>query len=213
MMAKTNKEYNTVEYWESRYKEDDGLFDWFGDFAQFENAILEFLDKRDNPKILHLGCGNSVVGERIYQRGYRNISNIDYSAFVIATMEKKYANICPEMEWIVCDIFELKPTLGTRLFDFAIDKGTLDSLLTVNYDQWDPSETILAQMESYMEQVAACMQDDGTFLHLTWSQPHFRKRLLEWGDHFDVTVHTLKSKTGGFEYFLYEARKKSLIRL
>jgi 2-polyprenyl-3-methyl-5-hydroxy-6-metoxy-1,4-benzoquinol methylase len=48
--------------------------------------------KRDYGKeILIVGCGNSRMNEILYNEGYRNITNIDYSKVLIDEMNQKYA--------------------------------------------------------------------------------------------------------------------------
>ena len=36
-----------------------------------------------------LGCGNSMLSEDMYNDGYRNIVNIDFSSIVINNMKRK----------------------------------------------------------------------------------------------------------------------------
>ena len=132
--------------------------------------------------------------------------NLDFSPAVIENMRNRTADM-PEMSWIVGDIFHLDEVFKSEndRFDVAIDKGTLDALLTKKHDPWDPDPELIAQMQQYMEQVRDVLKPDGIFLHITFAQPHFRRRLLEVKG-MSVEVQTL----GGadtFEYFIYVARK------
>ena len=209
-LPENNKEYNTLQYWEKRYQEEEShgkVYDWFGDFTLFEETLIEFLPSDKEKSIIHLGCGNSICGERLYKAGFQNIVNVDYSPTVIRNMKTMNEGICPDMDWIVADIFDLKSALGDHLFDIAIDKGTLDSFLTISHDPWNPPKELLTKMENYMKSVALQLKPGGRFLHLTWAQPHFRKRFLELSKDFIVTSHTISKGAGGFDYFLYEAVK------
>ena len=201
-----NKDYNTFQYWEQRYQEEQGkTYDWFGDFSHFEDSIIKFLSPPSDKStsILHLGCGNSLCGASLYEAGFQNIVNVDYSPSVIKAMKLLY----PNMEWVVADIFDLKSAFGDQTFDIALDKGTLDSFMTVPHDPWDPPQELLTQMEIYMNNVAMQLKLGGKLLHLTWAQPHFRKRFLELSNNFKVNCHTISKGVGGFDYFLYEAVK------
>jgi hypothetical protein len=112
-----------------------------------------------------------------------------------------------ELEWIVGDIFELDKCFPqSETFDIALDKGTLDALLTVKHDPWNPHEELMAQIRIYVSQVSKQIKRGGRFLHITFSQPHFRRRFFEIPD-FEVHVHKLGINDGGFDYFCYEAIK------
>lgn len=57
----------------------------------------------------------------MYDRGWRNIVNIDYSPALIAQMKAKHSVSRPNMEWHEMDIRKLAFQDGT--FDVALDKG------------------------------------------------------------------------------------------
>ena len=195
-----NKDYGTLEYWEDRYAQDNGIFDWFGGYSAGLQTKLEELIPIDS-KILHLGCGNSELGQKMYSR-YPNMVNLDYSAKVIEQMRKKTADL-DKMSWILGDIFDLDKAVGDELFEVALDKGTLDALLTKQHDPWNPDEEIVEKIEAYMKQVFNHLKVGGSFIHITFAQPHFRRRFLE--DTFQkVETCKLDSEGGGFEYFIYQ---------
>ena len=117
LTPQTNKEYATREYWEQRYQKyslstviehragtnaslwrwhrDKGLYDWFKGWAEIEPHILPLL--KPEHRILHVGCGNSEMGERLYDRGFKHVVNMDFSAQVIDDMKQRYADK-PELE-------------------------------------------------------------------------------------------------------------------
>ncbi|KAJ3051090.1 hypothetical protein HK097_007934 [Rhizophlyctis rosea] len=206
LLPDDNERYGTQEYWEERYqKEGEQCFDWFKDFNALVQPLEQIIPDR-SARILHLGCGNSRLSEDMYKAGWRNMVNLDFSPAVIENMRSRTSSM-PEMSWIVGDIFHLDQvfTTPTDHFDVAIDKGTLDALLTKKHDPWDPDVELVAQMQQYMEQVRDVLKPNGVFLHITFAQPHFRRRFLEV-EGMSVEVQTL----GGadtFEYFVYVARK------
>ena len=55
-------------------------------------------------KILMLGCGNANFSADIYDHGFRNITNVDFSEVVINQMAQKNAKTRPEMTWQVADV-------------------------------------------------------------------------------------------------------------
>ncbi|KAJ3307684.1 hypothetical protein HDV04_002761, partial [Boothiomyces sp. JEL0838] len=128
----SNVEYGTYEYWESRYKIDSLSFDWFKSYSFIKKFINEHIKRED--RIVHLGCGNSNLSTEMYDDGYTNQINVDYSPTVIQMMKERD----PRMEWITGDIFKLDSIFEKESIDCCLDKGTMDALLTKKYDKWDP---------------------------------------------------------------------------
>jgi hypothetical protein len=65
--AKTLEELSRADYWDERYRGDDSkdaTFEWFKSFSNLESLFSKCLPKPAGafPRILHLGCGNSVRG-------------------------------------------------------------------------------------------------------------------------------------------------------
>ncbi|KAG8876513.1 hypothetical protein FRC20_001413 [Serendipita sp. 405] len=67
-------------------RSDDGVFDWFKSFKDIEDYFGTLISDK-SASILMLGCGNSTLSEEMYEAGYTNIVNIDYSAVVIEKMK------------------------------------------------------------------------------------------------------------------------------
>ena len=155
---------------------------------------------------MQLGCGNSKLSEDLYDSGWKHIVNVDFSSVVIEMMKKRTIEM-PSMKWIVADIFHLDQIFSKESFDYAIDKGTLDAILTQKHDPWDPEPEIISQIQSYINQVAATLKTGAKFIHITFSQPHFRKRFLELSQAFDIHIHSLSTESDSFEYFIYECIK------
>ena len=44
----------------------------------------------DEARVLHLGCGNSRLGEELYDDGVTQITNLDYSSEVIADLAERH---------------------------------------------------------------------------------------------------------------------------
>lgn len=200
-LPENNAEYKTLEYWEERYSELESTFDWFKDFSSIEKQLTPLLPCKEC-SIINLGCGNSLFSQQLFAAGWMNITNVDYSSKCIEYM----SHLAPEMQWIICDIFKMDNTFAQKSFDCAVDKGTLDALLTVKHDPWDPATELLDEIKLYMLQVAKIIKKGGKFIHITFAQPHFRKRFLQV-DGLEVAVHALLAEGGSFEYFCYVATK------
>lgn len=200
-IAAENTDYSTFEYWESRYSSISETYDWFRDFDAILHELAAILPAK-TACILNLGCGNSLFPLQMYRAGWQSLVNVDYSSSVIQYMQR----IAPEQEWTVCDLFQMDQFYQSESFDCAIDKGTLDAFLTVKHDPWNPDSEIVDRITKYMLQVCNVLKPNGSFLHITFAQPHFRQRFFQIPE-FDVKVHKLSGTNGTFEYFIYEAIK------
>ena len=86
----------------------------------------------------------------MYEDGYHNITNIDYSAIVIDKMYNRCKHY-PLMIWLVMDIFELK--FDPSSFDVVIEKGTLDSLMVNQKDPWRLSSELEEKLHNVLVKV------------------------------------------------------------
>lgn len=62
-----SNDYADQGYWDQRYSEETGLFDWYQRFDTVFPLLQDILKERSSfHQILHLGCGNSSLGEVKY---------------------------------------------------------------------------------------------------------------------------------------------------
>ena len=94
-----------------------------------------------------------MLSEDMYNDGYRNIVNIDFSSIVINNMKRKCQRLV-DMDWIVMDITNM--SFAPCSFDVVVEKTTLDALLVEEKDVWNPLEgtgntmdCVLSQVRSY----------------------------------------------------------------
>ena len=120
--------YGDPKYWEDRYKDQKGSFDWLEDYKSLKPTILKLNLLKDS-QILNLGCGNSPFCEDMYDDGFHNINNIDISNNAIELMKKRNLKR-EEMTFEVMDVRNLK--FEDSKFDLAVDKSTIDALLCGN---------------------------------------------------------------------------------
>ncbi|KAI8800975.1 hypothetical protein BJ742DRAFT_46551 [Cladochytrium replicatum] len=214
--APKNEDYSKQEYWEERYKdpaEQEGVYEWCGSWPNLRETISPYLKIEDC--IIHLGCGNSIMSIEMCIDGFPHHINIDYAPAVITAMSNRYSAAHPTVFWKTADIFKLN---ADDLFDekngpapqitVAIDKASLDAFLTkfkAVDDPWDPSEESLEIARRYLEAAAGVLQERALLIHISWEQPHFRRRFLEIGGYFKVEkVHEVDI---GLGYFVFICRK------
>ncbi|KAL1662745.1 S-adenosyl-L-methionine-dependent methyltransferase [Schizophyllum commune] len=150
-----------------------------------------------------LGCGNSKLSEDMWDDGYHNIVNIDYSPVVIEQMRRRNNEQRPQMEWHEMDIRDLQ--FPDASFDIAIDKATMDAMLTYKGDPWNPPENVVEDCMKEVDEVVRVLHPGGTFIYLTFGQPHFRKRYLDKRPGTTLEVRELGDT---WNYYLYILRKQ-----
>ncbi|KAI0773299.1 S-adenosyl-L-methionine-dependent methyltransferase [Trametes elegans] len=201
VLPKKNEEYGTKEYWDQRYSQEseDASFDWFKSYNDIAEIIREVIPDRSS-RILMLGCGNSTLSQDMYDDGYKNIVNTDYSGILIDKMRHKHQETRPEMEWYEMDIRDLK--FENDSFDVAIDKGTMDAMMTAKADVWDPPEEVVQNCNREVDEVLRVLRKGGVFIYLTFGQPHFRRRYLDRPG----TTLEIRKLGEAFHYYLYIVR-------
>ena len=149
-------------------------FDWYQVYSGFKDIISSSLSKTD--KIINIGCGNSVLSEELYEDGFENITNIDFSPKVISIMEEKYKAKFPKMTFKVMDALDMKE-IQTGYYNTVIDKGTLDSVLC--------GDNSVANAQKMISEVFRVLAPGGHYICITYGDPEHRKKYLEtqnWGN-------------------------------
>ncbi|BGP35219.1 hypothetical protein JCM10296v2_007051 [Rhodotorula toruloides] len=174
LLPEKNAEYGTQK--DERYSReaDDSSFDWCKSYRDIQHLVHRFIPKKD-ARIVMLGCGNSTLSRDMYDDGYRNIANVDYSSVVIEKMRRVNEG-CEGMTWTVGDVRALP--FEDNCVDVCFDKATLDAMLTSEKDPWNPPAEAIAAVKGEIDEVIRVLKPSGTFLYFTFGQPHFRKPLL-----------------------------------
>ncbi|KAH7194538.1 S-adenosyl-L-methionine-dependent methyltransferase [Fusarium oxysporum] len=211
MTIAEDQQLGLSEYWDSRYatsNNNEPTHEWFRSFSQ----VLPFLQKnlleqpgrtaQDNPRILHLGSGDSVVPAELAERGYQKQLCVDFSPVVVDMMTERHKEITG-IEWSRVDVRDM-PSIATGSIDVAFDKGTLDAMIYGS--PWSPPDEVKVNTSKYLKEVHRALKADGVFLYITFRQPHFMKLLLNPDNIFDMEMEVL-GDGGGFDYYGYVIRK------
>jgi len=211
----TSSGYGDKAFWDKRYEQQDGKYDWYLNYTQFADVIvpqLSVLDlaqshladnsptfeaakvSRSKVKILVVGCGNSELSEQLHDDGFQQVTSIDYSEIVIHKMQEMLKNK-PKLTFDVMDVRELK--YSDESFDCVIDKGTLDAILCGS-DSARNANMMLSECYRVLK------KGKHMFL-LTYGQPSNRLNYLEKAPKFEWKVsHQILGKTR----HLYTMHKK-----
>eukprot|EP00985_Skeletonema_marinoi_P010057 scaffold4733_cov119-Skeletonema_marinoi.AAC.4 len=83
------------------------------------------------PSILLVGTGNSAL-PRILHDAFDTpvrVTCLDYSPVCVEMIRSMYADLCPNMDFVLGDATRLKETLNSDKYDVIVDKGLLDALM------------------------------------------------------------------------------------
>ena len=89
------EKFKNKQYWDKRYETEDS-FDWFCQLSSFEHLLFQHINPSD--RILNLGCGSSSLSASLYDKGYQNVDNIDFSQTVISRMKERTRYVRPYMK-------------------------------------------------------------------------------------------------------------------
>ena len=182
-----NSDYKLKSYWDNRFEAED-QYDWLVKFNEIQPYIVPKMTSKE-AKILIVGCGNSTFSADLYDFGYKNITNIDFSEVCIARMQQKHTTLRPEMTWVTMDMTEL--LFNDQEFDIVIDKASMDALLVDEGDVWDPEESTISLVDKMCAGISQVLKPGGLFLQITFAQTHFRTKYL-------MASHVLKSEVSPF---------------
>lgn len=193
-----------ASFWDQRYLNSSGDYpthEWFKNFESlktfFNKHLVELKGPDTNPRILHLGCGDSTVPIDLLSLGYQNQICIDFSSVVIQLMSQRHTDK-PNIEWIVGDVREMTQ-IADGTIDVAFDKGTLDAM--VSGSLWDPPDMVKTNIKRYVDEIARVLKPGGLFLYITYRQPHFMKPFLIREGIWILAVEDLEDEKGSFGYF------------
>lgn len=128
-LFKTLGDFTSKENWDQFFtiRGSDDSFEWYAEWPQLKIVLLGHLcpsalpsddtglgqmaeekEKAVELQILIPGCGNSKLSEILYDVGYRNITNIDFSKVVISDMLRRNVRSRPGMKWRVMDMTNMQ---------------------------------------------------------------------------------------------------------
>jgi ubiquinone/menaquinone biosynthesis C-methylase UbiE len=137
----------------------------------------------------------------MWSDGYKNIINIDFSEPIIQAMKQRTKSLVG-LEWYVMDMKDL--SFPSQSFDIVLDKGSLDAIWTDGSSVWQPSQAVLSDITITIDEIYRVLRDGGSFISISFGQPHFRKQYLERNG-WKITVQPLEDTF----YFLYIAHKQN----
>ncbi|CAN4090877.1 unnamed protein product [Withania somnifera] len=168
-LLKTLGDFTSKENWDSFFtiRGSDDAFEWYAEWPQLKDPLLSNLIipssndaiSEKEVQILVPGCGNSKLSEYLYDEGFCNITNVDFSKVVISDMLRRNIRSRPFMKWRVMDMTNMQ--FANESFGAIVDKGGLDALMEPELGSKLGTQ--------YLSEIA---YSRGRFICLTLAEPH-----------------------------------------
>lgn len=200
-----NTVFSKREYWEERFEEEES-YEWLVKFDDVKRLITSSLKPSDS--ILIVGCGNSSFSKDLYNAGFSNIVNIDYSSVLIDKMKVQHADDCPHMQWIHMDMTKL--IFPEASFDVVIDKAAMDALMVDEGDVWYPSGDVIQSVDKMCRGVEKVLKSHGIFMQISFAQPHFRTKYLMGYHAAGLSVNPYETHTGHSDVYNWDLTAQSI---
>ncbi|KAL0392577.1 UNVERIFIED_CONTAM: eEF1A lysine and N-terminal methyltransferase [Sesamum radiatum] len=202
-LLKTLGDFTSKENWDQFFtiRGSADSFEWYAEWPQLQNLLTRILlSQLSGPEgsigepspaveaaevsILVPGCGNSRLSEHLYDAGFKNITNVDFSKVVISDM--------------------LRKNFGNESFNAIVDKGGLDALME---PQLGPRLGNL-----YLSEVKRLLKLGGKYICLTLAESHvldllFPKFRLGWKMSLYAIAQEPSSRNSKLRTFMVVAEK------
>jgi SAM-dependent methyltransferase len=202
-----NTVYKDVNYWNDRFKE-ERTYDWLLSFDQVKDILVPHIPSTSS-RILVVGCGNSTFSAGLYDYGYTNIVNIDFSEIVIDAMEAENKELRPLMEWKCMDMTDLSD-FADGSFDVVIDKAAMDAIMVDEGDVWNPKSEVVELADKMCLGISRVLKNTGIHLQISFAQPHFRTKYLFGCRQSDGQIDPFKAEAGYCERYAWNLSSETI---
>ena len=159
----------TVQYWDNRYKEEEHT-EWLLDSKELGNRMEEVASRWGKEvKILHLGCGTSLLPQQLYQLGFTRVFNIDNSPVCISKMSRRF----PHLLFELMDLNDLQ--YDEHTFDMVVEKSTLDTLIS---DRSEGQAEGKHKVEKCLQEISKVLRPGGILLSVSLLSPNEHSAIL-----------------------------------
>ncbi|KAK2948981.1 putative kinase domain protein [Blattamonas nauphoetae] len=190
-MKSTNPDFSSLSYWEDKYEQDPGPFDWYMTYEDLESHLQPFLKEKSS--ILDIGCGTSYLPFSLSSKGFKHVSGFDQCERLIELLQHEANEMDLPLQFEHIDILNF--TNPSRLsFDLIIDKATFDCILC--------SSSSYSNAKTYLSQIRSLLRNDGTLVCISHSSPEFRSHIFN-EDEYNWKLVSTKIGDDQSGYWMY----------
>ena len=161
---------NWSKFWETQHQDPFAVTESLQSFDTLKRFLFRFVHR--DSQILIVGCGNSRLGEALYDSGVENITCTDCSESVIHLMKlRNRSEGRRKMKHEVMDYANL--SYGDRMFDIVLDKNVLDIFMSIQKDENKAASDAVRH-------VVRVLRPGGVFMLLSYAKASTRFPILGW---------------------------------
>lgn len=168
--AVTYLPFHLSKFWNDFYTS-KGIetFNWYFDLTKLEIPEFNYKQWSKESELLLIGSGTSSFLDYLNSKDIETVTLIDFSTVLVEKLKDKY----PKWEIIGGDISNNEETtdLSEDSFDYIIDKGCLDCLLS------DPDKAE-ERFITAMNRIVRSLEPEGVFFYFSTGKPEERANLL-----------------------------------
>ncbi|KAI1368148.1 S-adenosyl-L-methionine-dependent methyltransferase [Xylaria arbuscula] len=163
-------DFEKQSYWRDRFASETA-FEWLSPSKTFIPFIEPYLSPTGNQRILHLGSGTSDLHVCLRERGYRDVTNVDYEPLALdrgrEMEERAFGDVI--MKYSVADVtktlgsFDVHAVMPCEYYDIVVDKSTVDAVACGG------NEALLAMARC----VRKCLAPGAVWISLSYSASRF----------------------------------------
>ncbi|KAL2126710.1 hypothetical protein VTI74DRAFT_368 [Chaetomium olivicolor] len=159
-------DFEKQSYWHDRFQSETS-FEWLAPSAAFMDVAGPlFQHLPPSARILHLGSGTSDLHNHLRQRGFLDVTNIDYEPLALDRGQDLERNRFGDvrMKYLVADATRLDLNVKEK-YHFAIDKSTADAIACGG------AKAVVSMAKAIHRHLA----DDGFWVSLSYSPSRFEE--------------------------------------
>ena len=198
LLPKNHKQFQEEGYWSKFFqdKQTKQGFEWYATFEEIDYYLKQSIKDKES-KVLVVGCGNSLLSEKLQkgiQLGKDKVVSIDFEEKVIKHMKNRGVD---SVEYLVMDALNM--TFENGSFNYAVDKGTLDALCS------DRSpETTKKVIKYFNEVIRVLSPQGGTYICISLLQDFVLDALVSF---FNTGIGNTFSAENTFDFRIQKIEK------
>ena len=163
---------NWLKYWESQHQDPFACTESLQSFDTIKRFLFRFIHR--DSAVLIVGCGNSRLGECLYDSGVENITCTDCSETVIHLM--KLRNRSEGRRKMIHEVMDYaNMSYDDRSYDIVIDKNVLDTFMSIQKDENKAAQDAV-------KHVSRILKPGGVFMMLSYAKASTRFPVLGWAE-------------------------------
>jgi len=148
---------STASHWDAAYAAGDNTHGWFQPHPDLSLRMLDTAGVPADASVVDVGGGTSPLAGVLLERGYRDVTVLDFSTAGMACAQQRLGDRAARVEWLVADVRTWEPR---RCYDVWHDRAVFH-FLTTSEDRQQYLQALDSATEPGAIAVFGCFAHDG----------------------------------------------------